>query len=260
VEAVRLHGLRLSGDINEQFFVRAETKIKKIPSNTLILLTTKAQDTVEAVKEIKPILKRDAAILVLQNGLGNEALVKEIVGKEIKVARGLVTFAAEFLEPGKVTFWNGETIMEKDELSEKVAKVFNESGLKTRLVDEIEKEIWNKLIINCVINPLTAIFKVRNNEIGVDILKTVRHKIIQECVAVGKAEGICFDASIEECVEKKISSYSNFSSMCQDIIQGEKTEIDFLNGKIVELGKKHGISTPVNEALVAMIKFLERKK
>lgn len=259
VEVIRLHGLEVSGDINERFFVKAETEIEAIPYGAVILLTTKAHDTVEAIGKIKPLLKKDTVILVLQNGLGNEDLVKEIVGREVKVVRGLVTSAAEFLDAGKVVFWKGETVMEKNETSEKIASVFNESGLKTRLVNEMEREVWNKLIVNCVINPLSAIFKVRDNEIGMNSLKTVRRKIIQECVAVGKAEGILFDPNIEEYVEKKISSYSNFSSMCQDIMKGKKTEIDFLNGKIVELGKKHGVPTPVNETLVAMIKFLERK-
>ncbi|MEM2917663.1 MAG: 2-dehydropantoate 2-reductase [Candidatus Bathyarchaeia archaeon] len=259
VEAIKLNGLKVSGDINERFFVKAETEIEAIPSGTLILLTTKAHDTVEAIGKVKPLLKKDTVILVLQNGLGNEDLVKDVAGREVRVVRGLVTSAAEFLEAGKVVFWNGETIMEKNETSERIALVFNESGLKTRLVNDFEREVWNKLIVNCVINPLSAIFKVRDNMVGADSLKTVRRKIIQECVAVGKAEGIHFDPNIEECVEKKISSYSNFSSMCQDIMKGKKTEIDFLNGKIVELGKKHGIPTPVNEALVAMIKFLETK-
>jgi 2-dehydropantoate 2-reductase len=77
---------------------------------------------------------------------------------------------------------------------------------------------------------------------------------------VGKAEGICFQSNLEECVDRKIARYTNFSSMYQDIMKQKKTEIDFLNGKIVELGKKHGIPTHINAFLVGLIKFLEKRE
>lgn len=122
----------------------------------------------------------------------------------------------------------------------------NSSGL----IASISKEERSKLVVNCVINPLTAILSVRNNEIGADSLKEIRHKIAEECVQVGKAEGISFEPDLERGIDSKILSYTNFFSRPQDILKGKKTEIDFLNGKIVELGKKHGIQTPVNETLV----------
>ncbi len=126
--------------------------------------------------------------------------------------------------------------------------------------NEMPEETWKKLIVNCVINPLTAVLRVRTNEIMADSLKKTRHEIIQECIAVGTAEGIRFESNLEECVERKIACYTNFSSMCQDIMKQKKTEIDFLNAKIVELGRKHGIPTPVNEALVSLIRFLEARE
>jgi 2-dehydropantoate 2-reductase len=113
------------------------------------------------------------------------------------------------------------------------------------------------LVINCVINPLTAVFRVRNREICSSSLQAVRHQIVSECVAVGKNQGIEFSPRLAEIVDEEIVKYANFSSMCQDMINGKKTEIDFLNGRIVELGRKNNVPTPVNEVLVCMIKFLE---
>ncbi len=168
--------------------------------------------------------------------------------------------AAEFFEPGKISFWQGETVLESTPTSRRIAKVFNESGLKTKISNDMQEEIWKKLIVNCVINPLTVILQVRNNEIMVDSLREIRHRIIQECIAVSQAEGIGFQSNLEECIERKIAGYTNYSSMYQDIVKRKKTEIDFLNGKVVELGKKHGIPTPVNEALVGLIKFLEARR
>jgi 2-dehydropantoate 2-reductase len=260
VDAVNKSGLTLSGDVNDKFLVRAETAIKEIPSETLILLTTKAYDVVDAVMGIRPLLRKDTVILVLQNGLGIKDLVNKAADGRAEVVRGLVTLAAEFFEPGKISFWKGETILESTSASEKIACVLNESGLETKISNEMQEELWKKLIVNCVVNPLTALLRVRNNEIMTDSLKAIRHRIIRECIAVGKAEGIGFESNLEECIERKIASYTNYSSMCQDVMKRKRTEIDFLNAKIVELGRKHGIPTPVNETLVGLIKFLEARQ
>ncbi|MDH5783827.1 MAG: 2-dehydropantoate 2-reductase, partial [Candidatus Bathyarchaeota archaeon] len=231
--------------------------IKEIPSDTLILLTTKAYDAAGAVTGIKPLLRKDTVILVLQNGLGIKDIVEKVVEGKAEVVRGLVTLAAEFFEPGKISFWRGETFLESTQTSERIARVFNVVGLKTMISNEMQEETWKKLIVNCVLNPLTVILQVRNNEIMVDSLKEIRHEIIQESIAVGNAEGVSFESNLEECIERKIARYTNYSSMCQDIMKRKKTEIDFLNGKIVELGRKHGIPTPVNDTLVGLIKFFE---
>jgi len=259
VQAIKTMGLEISGDIQERFFVKAETRISEIPSNTLILLATKAHDSAQALTQITSLLKNDTVIVILQNGLGNKELVREIVGDKIETVRGLAMIGAEFSEPGKITFWNGETILEQTETSMRIAKLLDESGLKTRVSHRFERELWNKLVVNCVVNPLTAILRVRDNEIVVDALKWVRHGIIDECVTVGKAEGICFDPDLKDAVDKKILQYTNFSSMCQDLMKEKRTEIDFLNGKIVELGRKHHIQTPINEILVSLIKSVEAK-
>lgn len=260
VDAIISRGLTLSGDVQKEFFIKAETKIREVPSNTLILLTTKAHDSEKAITEIEDLLKDDTVILILQNGLGNKELVKRIVRDEIQIVRGLVKSAAEFLEPGKVAFWNGETILEQTKMSKRIVWLFNESGLRTRISNEMDEEMWNKLVVNCVVNTITAILRVRDNEVAADSLRQLRHGIVEECVKVGKCEGIVFQLDLKEAIEKDIMKFTNFSSMCQDIMKRKKTEIDFLNGKIVELGKKHNISTPINEAMTCLIKFLEENK
>jgi 2-dehydropantoate 2-reductase len=259
VDAVNSKGLSISGDINQTSHLKADTEIREIPEKTLIILTTKAYDSAKAIKGTKKLLKKDTVVLVLQNGLGNEETVKRVAGGESKILRGITTMAAEFFEPGKIRFWSGETIIEKNEAAGKIAEIFNECMLKTRLSNDINGEVWNKLVVNCVVNPLSALFHVRNCELTSDSLKTVRREIVRECVEVGKAEGISFPEDLDEKIDEKISSYTNFSSMCQDTIKGKRTEIDFLNGKVVELGRKHHIPTPVNETLVCLIKFLEEK-
>jgi 2-dehydropantoate 2-reductase len=260
VDAVKSHGLVIKGDIEGSFQVKTETHISEIPPNSLIILTTKAQDAADAATELKPLLRRDSVLLVLQNGLKIKELIRRAIGDKCEVVRGLVLMAAESLEPGRITFWNGHTIIEDTKTGEKIQAVFEKSGLKARVTADIAKEEWSKLVVNCVINPLTAILRVRNNEIDVTSLKEIRHGIIEECSFVAEAEGIHLEQGLEAEVERKIRGYTNYSSMYQDVAKGKRTEISFLNGKIVELGRKHGIRTPVNETLAGLIRFTEARK
>jgi len=259
VDMVNSNGLLVEGDVKGRFSVKAVVDVREIPSGSLILLTTKAQDMVEALNEIKSLLKRDTVIFALQNGLAIKQTVQKFVGREIEVVRGLVLSAAEFLEPGRIRFWKGPTIVERTKMGEEIATLLRKSRMEVTVTEDMEREEWNKLVVNCVINPLTAVLRVRNNEIGANSLKMIRHSVVEECVRVGEAEGVNFNSDLRTGIDRKIRGYSNLSSMCQDIMKGKKTEIEFLNGKIVELGRKYGVSTPVNATLVSLIKFMEAK-
>jgi 2-dehydropantoate 2-reductase len=257
VEAVNIRGLSVSGDINGIFHLNADTEIRKIPEKTLILLTTKAHDSAKAIERIKSLLRDDTVILILQNGIGNEEVVEKAAGKEIKVLRGVLKMAAEFVEPGVIRFWQGRTIIGRDKVGEQIAEMFNRCSLEAKVSEDMEKEIWKKLVVNCVVNPLTAILRVPDGEIITNSLKRLRDEIVRECLSVARAEGVILAPDLADRIDRSVAGYANFSSMYQDVVKGKETEIDFLNGKIVELGKRHGIPTPVNETLVSLIKFLE---
>jgi 2-dehydropantoate 2-reductase len=259
VEAIKSKGLTIVGDRQRTFHPKASTEIDGIPRKSLVILTTKAYDSAEAVSRIRRFLNKDTILLVLQNGLGNEDIVKQIVGGRAKVLRALTKMAGEFLKPGRIAFCRGETIIESNDDSAKIADVFDSAGLKSRLSKNIRTEVWSKLVVNCVINPLTAILHVKNSEIWEDSLRYVRHGVVRECVEVASAEGIALPKNLAVKIEKQVAGYTNFSSMYQDLVKGKRTEINFLNGKVVELGKKYGVQTPINETLVSFIKFLERE-
>lgn len=261
VEAINSRGLVLSGEVEGVFKVKAAAEVDEVPAGSLVLLTTKAYDSEEAVRSIKDHMGRNSVILVLQNGLGNEEVVKNLVGKEVEVVRGLTTSGVEFTEPGRITVkLAGETTLERGRTGERIAELFNSCGLKTRLSDNMAHELWSKLTMNCVINPLSAILRVPDKEIAADSLRIIRRRIVEECVSVGRAEGVELDMGILEKLEGVIPTYENYSSMCQDLMKGKPTEIDFLNGKVVELGRRHRIPTPVNETITSLIKFLEVKR
>lgn len=257
VDEINKNGLEISGSINENFKVKASTEIEDIEDNTLIILSTKVIDSEESINSIKDKVKKNNIILCLQNGLGSEYIVKNIV--DCTVIRGIITAGTTFLEPGKVVCSNiGNIYLEKSGVSEKILEIFNNSNLPTEVDEDIKDRIWKKTIVNCVMNPLTAIFKVKNG----DLLKAIYlvKSVVHELVMVANKEELNYDEKETFNTVMGIikASAENKSSMLQDILKRRKTEIDFLNGKIVELAEKHKIDVPVNKTLVNIIKFLEK--
>jgi len=258
VEVIHKSGLRVKGEMEAVLQTKADTQIREIPPNSLVLLTTKVYDSKRALESIVKLLRDDTIIVILQNGIGNEEIAKEVVRDKIHIERGVLHVGVEFTKPGEVNITSsGWIALGNTQEARKIAKLFNESGLDTRIVDDLNKDVWDKLVINCVINSLSAIFEIRTNEVGTPALDNLRHGIVEECLKVAEAEGVHFGKDFFKEVDKRILKSKNYSSLYQDLMKDRKTEIDFLNGKIVELGRKHGIATPINEALVCMVKYLE---
>lgn len=114
--------------------------------------------------------------------------------------------------------------------------------------------------MNCVVTPLTAVLRTPNIELASIKLKTIIAKILNECRRVAAAEGVHLGPGLVDVMLDAVSRYSSYPPMYQNLSKNRKTEIDLLNGRIVELDRVHGIPTPVNQALTALIKHLERKK
>jgi len=261
VDTINTNGLQVTGYENKKYALRAATEIKTIKSKTLIILTTKIYDSGSAIKKILDKIRKDTVILCLQNGYGSEEIVKKIIHNKCIVLRGITAVGTSFLEPGKIKMNNvGYTSIENSVASKELAENFSSCGLKAFVAKNIKEEIWKKLILNCMLNPLTTILKIKNSEAVQPLLISLVTKIAQECVAVAKKDGVDFDKRIIDETIERLKKSDNLSSMYQDIMKGKRTEIDFLNGAVVELGKKYGVDCPINESLVVMIKYLESGK
>lgn len=257
-DKINKDGLKITGLENKTYKSKATTKVKKIYGNTLILLTTKVYDSRKAIKEIKNLLKKDTIILCLQNGLYSESIVKEVVGKKCLVLRAITNFGAAFLKPGVVQF-NGysHTAIEKSSMSKEIVNNFTNCSLNAYVSANIKADMWKKLILNCVLNPLTAILMVENGKIADKRLNPLKKLIVDECLKVAKRDGVTFKIDFVKTINDAIKNSRNVSSMQQDLIKGKRTEIDYLNGAVVKLGKKYGIKCPVNEALAMIVKEME---
>jgi 2-dehydropantoate 2-reductase len=263
VEAINSRGLEIKGLYEGGFKISATTTISEtgIGAKALILITTKAYDLKASILGIRESLRSDTTLLLLQNGYGNKDLVEGILGAGVMVVRGLVSTGVEFLKPGIIDVkFTGEAVLPESPTGRRIKELFESCGLETRLAKDMDYEVWKKLCINCVINPLTAILRVPNNRIAVESLEWARQRIVEECREVAEREGVILEEDLAERITRAAALYSNMSSMYQDILKGGRTEIDFLNGKITELGAKHGVETTVNRVMVALIKYMEGRR
>lgn len=260
VDAIQRDGLVMQGNTTGTFRLPAFTDVPHIEPGTLILLTTKVNNNAAAVAPIVPKLTGGVTIVCVQNGLYSENIVKELVGDRALVLRAITQVGGVLLRPGVVdNTVVGYTLLESHEQSPAIAALLTEAGLDGRIIPDIKKEMWRKGVFNCVINPTTALIKSEVGGIVDPRLNDLKQQIIDECIAVAKADGVMFDEDFIALIDKVFAGARTIASMQQDLMKGRKTEIDFMNGAVADLGKKYGIATPVNAAMATMIRYLENR-
>ena len=258
VRAINEHGLRLEGLEAGTFQVPALERITKIEKDSLILVTTKVHATAEALQPIAPLVREDTTIISLQNGLGSEGIARATLPDSVMVLRGITQFGAIYEGPGVIRYMvPGFTLIEEGERSSRLAAVLSESGLEGRVSPNIRKDVWHKLIFNCVVNPLTTILGCEVGGIANPGLAQIKQLLVDECLKVAKAEGISFEIDFMHEIDAVYAFSHNIVSMRQDLSRGRRTEIDYLNGAVAALGAEHGLSCPVNSALTAIIHAME---
>jgi 2-dehydropantoate 2-reductase len=260
VEAIQRDGLVMQGHLSETLRLPAFTAVPAIAPNTLILLTTKVNNNVAAVAPIVDMLPNGVTIVCVQNGLYSEDLVKDLVGDRALVLRAITQVGGVLVRPGVVdNTVAGYTLLESHARTPEIAAVLTEAGLDGRIIPDIKKEVWRKAIFNCVINPTTSLLGSEVGGIVDPQLNSLKQQIIDECVAVAKADGVPFEEDFVALIDRVFAGARTIASMRQDLMKGRKTEIDHMNGAVVNLGKKYGIACPVNEAMTTMIRYLEAK-
>ena len=258
VAAINADGLRIEGTESRVERVQAGTEIERIGPEALIILTTKVPGSTVALRPVAPLVRDDTTILCLQNGIGSERLARTALGPRGVVLRGITQFGAIFKSPGVIQFMaRGCTLIEPHERSNRIAAVLSAAGLDCRVSPNIAADVWHKLVVNCVVNPITAILGCEVGGIANPELEPLKRLVIDECVSVAAAEGVTFPADFMQEINDFFRLSHNIASMLQDLRRGRSTEIDYMNGAVVALGTQHGIECPVNRALAAIIHGME---
>ncbi len=236
----------------------------------ITLLTVKSYHTTQALKDIEMLKDTKSLLMVAQNGYGNYERAIEVFGKG-RVILARVIFGAELLEWGRVritvcgddvVIGDPEGIIEESFLKD-LAETFSSAGIPTRYEGEVYKYLWDKILYNCALNPLGAIFETTYGRLASNVYtKELMDNILEEAFEVIKANTIpTFWQNVEEYkrhfYQRLIPpTAEHYPSMLGDVKRG-KTEIDALNGALLELGRSKGITLPVNEVVVKLIKAKE---
>lgn len=258
VAAINAHGLRIEGIESQVVRVRAATALDHLGPEALMFLTTKVPDSAAALRPIAPLVRDDTTILCLQNGIGSERIARSAIGDRGIVLRGITQFGAIFQSPGAIQFMaRGYTLIENHERSARLAGILSGAGLDCRVSSDIGADVWHKLIINCIVNPITAILGCEVSGIANPQLEPLKRLAINECIAVAAAEGVTFETDFIQEIDDVFRPSHNIASMLQDLRRGRPTEIDYMNGAVAAFGAQHSVDCPVNAALTAIIKAME---
>lgn len=263
INAIKEKGLTIKGKTQMNVNISAKDNIKKINLYPdLLILTVKSYDTKSAIIKAKSIIAENTVVLSLQNGLDNYEIIKKFIPSK-QIIMGITTHGAFFSEPGIINHTGkGKTIIgESNGLKivriKKIVNIFNEANIDTAASNNIFNKIWLKAIINSSINPLTTIFKCKNGYLLKNpILEKILERVCIESTLVANSHGvnITHQNALNQTKEVIRKTSENYSSMLQSLKKGKRTEIDSINGKLVEIGKIHKIDVSINSAIVNIIK------
>lgn len=265
-DAVSSKGLILDKPEGEQQIpATATVDISAIRECRLILLCVKANDTSTAAKEMAPFVRRDATIVCLQNGVDNADQVRGATG--IVAVPAVVYVAVSVPQPGRVKHLaRGDLIIGPSGKAAELAELFIRAGIPCRISDNIEGELWVKLLRNCALNAISALGHVRYGQIAESAqAKKLMQHVVDEVLAVASAAGVVLpgvhdsQSGMAAAMELATQMADAFSSTAQDLNRGRSTEIDALNGYISRRGGELGIPVPVNHALFTLVKLAEQK-
>jgi 2-dehydropantoate 2-reductase len=269
VEAMRRDGLRVD-DANgsRSVMVRATTQAAEAGAVDLVVVLVKSFHTDAAMRGALELLGPETLVLSLQNGLGHEDVLAEIVGHE-RVLAGKTYVGGVMRNPGHIesgvagkTTYIGELDGRLTPRVMAIAETFNTAGLATTVSDNIVGAMWDKLLVNVATGALTGATGLTYGQLYDEpLLKMTALAAVAEAMAVARAAGVKLATTHPEqawTLAGEGLSPAFKTSMLQSLEKGSITEIDFINGAVVRWGQRHGVPTPVNTTLVACIKGIER--
>jgi 2-dehydropantoate 2-reductase len=264
VEAINRDGLFIDSiHFQERVSVLASTEIAAVRGAQLVLFSVKTVDTESAAKALAPHLSAETIVVSLQNGVDNAERIECAAG--IRAIPSVVYVAAGMIGPGRVKHVGrgdlviGDTLSKRD--AEFIAATFTRAGVPCRVSGNITVELWEKLIMNCAYNAISALTRMKYGLIAEDAgTIEVMKAVLIEAVAVAGAAGVQLSESnmTEATLRLGKAIPEALSSIAQDIARGKPTEIDSLNGFLVRKGAELGVPTPVNQTLYSLVKLLEQ--
>ncbi|MFC6864024.1 ketopantoate reductase family protein [Halomicroarcula sp. GCM10025817] len=256
VETVRREGLAVVG--TERFTVHPAARTDLPDAADLALVTVKAYDTGAVADALADCMLE--ACLSLQNGMGNEARLAAAV--DCSVLAGTCTYGARLVDPGRVAFTGrGEVVLGDREggasaVADEVAAAFREAGVATSVDADMPARLWEKLAVNAAINATTALSRVENGALAESPGEALLAAAARETAGVAREHGVALpdDRAVSLAADVARETAANRSSMYQDVERGRRTEVDAINGYVVDHADG---PVPVNETLAGLVRTWE---
>ena len=267
VESFQRDGLLLDTlHFREHVPIAASTDAAAVAGANVVLFCVKSGDTETAARAMAPYLPRGATVVSLQNGVDNAARMRPLVDAEVIAA--VVYVGCQMAGPGHVRHTGrGDLVvggragaMEDRRRAEAVSAMFGRAGVPCRVSDNVDAELWTKLIINCAYNAISALSRLQYGRMLANAWsRDLVPQVVEEAVAVARADGVQLEAEglLDRVLKIGEAMPGQISSTAQDIALGKPTEIDSLNGYVVRRADALGVAAPVNRTLHALVKLLE---
>jgi len=233
-----------------------------------LVFMVKAYSTYDAASRIAAVAKNDLWVLSMQNGMGNVEILSNIFGED-KVIAGSTSQGANLREFNFVNHaGRGETLIgeisgERSDRVNRIAAMFTNSGIPAMATENVNGLLWTKLIINVGINPITALLRIKNGEIfnKPSAYELMRSAVI-EAETVSKLKKVKLETpniliTVDEVIRR---TSDNVSSMLQDVMKGNMTEIEYMSGYVNRQGNIVGIQTPVNQTLLRLVRAINENE
>jgi 2-dehydropantoate 2-reductase len=264
VDAIRNHGLRISGADDFTARLTATSNPAELPRFDYGIVATKAIHTRDVIAQVARAFDANSAVCSVQNGVGNE----EIIAEHVKcVIRGTTFPAGHPIAPGHIGFdikgdtWIGPFEPTNTPMSkvEELAGLITRSGMNAIALKDARGAQWTKLIFNAATNPVGALTLLHHGVAArFGPTGALFNDLIAEGEAVAGALGIELHGDPRLLVQKGANAPGKHrASMLQDVLAKRPTEVDFMNGAIVQWGEKTGVPTPLNKAVWELVKGLE---
>lgn len=256
---------------SEPVQMNAVTDLNGLPEMDAVLVMVKGPDTKSAMEGAMCIIGENTKVITFQNGIGNTDIIKEFVSED-RIYYGCLNISSSLDKEGNITgglfgdnnIFIGSLIKgeEQKKFGDEFCSIFNNAGVSASYTDDIEKEVWYKLILNVAVNATCGLIRLRGGEASEDqqfMLLAV--DMVKEAVAVANAHGVDIDFGYFMTrimpVAKKTSG-KHYPSMAHDmLIKKAKTEIDFINGAVERLGAEVNVPTPVNTTISRLVRVIE---
>lgn len=268
VDKINESGLILNqDDVEHLFHPKATVDSSRMKPVDLILVFVKAFHTRSALMAHQTLIGEHTYILTLQNGAGHEEILSEFVPKE-RIVIGTTEDNGTVRKPGYVRCGGtgrtniGSIGNQETDILSKIKSTFDSCGFDVVIHENIQQLIWDKLFINSSLSVLTGILQVPIGFIGTNSYAwKMACKLIMESTAVARAMGLMAD-EIE--VQKKVkavieNSPEGITSICADLKNNRKTEIDTISNAVVMAAKQLGVEAPTHVLMVDLVHAMEAR-